>query len=311
MKDTITLFDTINTTDTLIVNNYIHDTTIVENTITLFDTINTTDTLIVTNYDTITLTKFDTINTTDTLIVGNYIHDTTIVENTITLFDTINTIDTLIVTNYDTITKFDTITLTKFDTINTTDTLIVNNYIHDTTIVKDTITLFDTINTTDTLIITNYDTIILYDTITSIIYDTIIPCARVTTYIYATINENETYSGYGFTETGAGTYTNTFKMEDGCDSVVVLNLTAISGEEEPSEVIMYPNPTIENVYLSITNIPNAEILLIDIQGKILMKQKVLSDETDVTLDVKDLASGVYTIIVRNNKTKLEQKLIKD
>ncbi len=59
--------------------------TIGKDTITVikFDTINTTDTLIVTNYDTIT--KFDTINSTDTLIVDNYIHDTTIVENTINL----------------------------------------------------------------------------------------------------------------------------------------------------------------------------------------------------------------------------------
>ena len=293
-KDTITLtlYDTI--TNTLIVDNYIHDTTTVENTITLFDTINTTDTLIVTNYDTVTLTKFDTINTTDTLIVNNYIHDTTVIENTITLFDTINT----------------------------TDTLIVNNYIHDTTIVENTITLFDTINTTDTLIITLYDTITntihdtiintITDTITQLIYDTIIPCARIYTYIYATINEGEKYSDYGFTKTEAGTYTNIFKTEDGCDSTVVLYLTVLSGLDnvESSQIMLYPNPTNEKVYLSLTNIQDAEITIRDIMGNIVKKEKVLANETEVVLDVKNLASGTYTIMISNDKTRVTKKLIK-
>ena len=257
-----------------------------------YDTPNPTDTIIL--YDTIVVTNYDTINTTDTLIVNNYIHDTTIVKDTLTLFDTINT----------------------------TDTLIVNNYIHDTTIVKDTLTLFDTINTTDTLIVTLYDTITntiydtiintITDTITQLIYDTIIPCARIYTYIYATINEGEKYSDYGFTKTEAGTYTNIFKTEDGCDSTVVLYLTVLSGLDnvETSQIMLYPNPTNEKVYLSLTNIPNAEITIRDIMGNVVKKEKVLANETEVVLDVKDLASGTYTIMISNNKTRVTKKLIK-
>jgi len=212
----------------------------------------------------------------------------------------------LVITNYDTI--------TKFDTINTVDTLIVNNY--------DTITLYDTI------IISNYDTIILHDTITTtiydtitntttdtitqVIYDTIIPCAEVYTYIYATINAGEEYSNFGFTEMEAGTYTNTIQKDDGCDSIVVLYLTVLSGIEdvESSQIMMHPNPTNEKVYLSLINIPNAEITVRDIGGKVVKKEKVSANETEIVLDVNDLASGTYTITINNDKTRITKKLIK-
>jgi hypothetical protein len=165
----------------------------------------------------------------------------------------------------------------------------------------------------DTITIVQHDTVTLYDTITQIIYDTIIrPCARIYTYIYATINEGEKYSDYGFTKTEAGTYTNIFKTEDGCDSTVVLYLTVLSGLDnaESSQILLYPNPTNEKVYLSLTNIPNAEITIRDIMGNVVKKEKVLANETEVVLDVKDLASGTYTIMLSNDKTRVTKKLIK-
>ncbi len=165
----------------------------------------------------------------------------------------------------------------------------------------------------DTITVVQHDTVTLYDTITQIIYDTIIrPCARVYAYIYATINEGEKYSDYGFTKTEAGTYTNIFKTEDGCDSVVVLYLSVLSGldEVETSQIMLYPNPTNEKVYLSVTNIPDAEITIRDIQGNVVKKENVLANETEFVLDVKDLASGTYTIMLSNDKTRVTKKLIK-
>ena len=165
----------------------------------------------------------------------------------------------------------------------------------------------------DTITVVQHDTVTLYDTITQIIYDTIIrPCARVYAYVYATINEGEKYSDYGFTKTEAGTYTNIFKTEDGCDSTVVLYLTVLSGLDnvESSQILLYPNPTNEKVYLSLTNIPNAEITIRDIMGYVVKQEKVLANETEVVLDVKDLASGTYTIMISNDKTRVTKKLIK-
>ena len=55
---------------------------------------------------------------------------------------------------------------------------------------------------------------------------------------------------------------------------------------------------------------NAEITIRDIMGNVVKKEKVLANETEVVLDVKDLASGTYTIMISNDKTRVTKKLIK-
>ena len=104
----------------------------------------------------------------------------------------------------------------------------------------------------------------------------------------------------------------TIQTIDGCDSIIVLKLTVLSGIDdiETSQITMYPNPTNEKVYLTLTDIPNATITIMDIQGNIVKKEEVLANETEVVLDVKDLASGTYTIMISNDKTRVTKKLIK-
>ncbi len=197
----------------------------------------------------------------------------------------------------------DTIKITQYDTIILRDTIIDV----DTLVIKDTITLYDTITNTIHDTITN----IIIDTLTQIIYDTIIPCAEVYTYIYATINSDETYTEHGFVANTPGTYTFTVQYDDGCDSVIVLYLSVLSGieEVESSQITMYPNPTKEKVYLTLTNLPDAMITIRDVQGKVVKDYKVLPNETDIVLDVKDLERGIYTIMIHNDKTQLTKKLI--
>ena len=45
-------------------------------------------------------------------------------------------------------------------------------------------------------------------------------------------------------------------------------------------------------------------------GNVVKKEKVLANETEVVLDVKNLASGTYTIMISNDKTRVTKKLIK-
>ena len=153
--------DTVYIHDTTIINNYIHDTTLIA----------LHDTTYINNY--IHDTTWITVHVHDTTIVNHYIHDTTY----ITLHDTItNTIhDTTIVNNYihDTtyITLHDTISNTVHDTINTiihdtvTNTVhdTIDNYVYDTTWVYDTTILTDTLWLTDTVFL--YDTVIVHDTV--------------------------------------------------------------------------------------------------------------------------------------------------
>ena len=55
---------------------------------------------------------------------------------------------------------------------------------------------------------------------------------------------------------------------------------------------------------------NAEMTIRDIMGNVVKKEKVLANETEVVLDVKNLASGTYTIMISNDKTRVTKKLIK-
>jgi hypothetical protein len=239
-------------------------------------------------------TYTDTLKTTkgcDSVIIVNLTvnYDTTIVipDSTITIPDTSVVIggnDTIIIIQY--------------------DTILVDNYIYDTLLVDNYIY--------DTVFLGSSDTIILYDTIIQTIYDTSLPCPKIYTYIYATIDSGGYYSDYGFNLLEPGTYIDTLLTEDGCDSIVTLYLISLVGIEdaEPSQIVMYPNPTEDKVYLSLSNIPNAEITIRDISGKVVKRHKVSPSQNEVVLNVEDLASGTYTIMINNNHTHLTKKLIK-
>jgi len=261
------------------------------------------DTITLIQYDTIidTLILFDTINTTDTLIVDNYIHDTTTIVDTLILFDTINTTDTLIVDNYihDTTTIVDTLIINNYDTITLFDTLIIDNY--------DTIILYDTI------IKTIYDTITntIIDTLVQVVHDTIIPCPKILTYIFANISRGETYTDFGFSVSEEGTYIDTITSMDGCDSIIVLNLTISElNNNQTSQIKMFPNPTNDKIYLDLVNIPNATVIITDIKGQLAKQYNMPSNVNEAVLDIKNLSPGVYSVVVSNTQTRLTKKIIK-
>lgn len=77
------------------------------------------------------------------------------------------------------------------------------------------------------------------------------------------------------------------------------------------EVIVYPNPTTDNVNLSITNlsIDNLYFELYDILGKTIAKQKIISNETQISME--NLSAGNYFIVVNENNKNLKTfKIIK-
>jgi hypothetical protein len=77
------------------------------------------------------------------------------------------------------------------------------------------------------------------------------------------------------------------------------------------QAIVYPNPTTDNVYLSITNlsIDNLDFELYDILGKTITKQKIISNETQISME--NLSAGNYFIVVNENNKNLKTfKIIK-
>ena len=195
IHDTVHVYvhDTIRIIDTVIVNYYQYDTTLVN----VFDTVINNhyqyDTTFVTINDTVinNIYQYDTslVNVFDTTLYNVYQYDTTIV----------NIYDSVI---YNNIYQYDTVVtnIYQYDTtlVNVFDTVINNVYQFDTTIVNvyDT-TFFNTVYQYDTTIVNmyRYDTTLIYDTVINNVYqyDTSVVNIYDTAYYYNVFQYDTTY----------------------------------------------------------------------------------------------------------------------
>lgn len=125
-----------------------------------------------------------------------------------------------------------------------------------------------------------------------------------------TVNVGERYNKNGFdvtpTEAGTTDHTQTFTNAAGCDSVVVLHLTAIMPEGIHDFNIVrgiYPNPTtnIVNVQVS-SQAVGSELRLYDMQGR-LMKAQIIDNET-IRIDLSTFANGIYLLNAENQTVKI-------
>ena len=77
------------------------------------------------------------------------------------------------------------------------------------------------------------------------------------------------------------------------------------------QAMVYPNPTTENVNLSITNfsLENLDYYLYDVTGKFISHQKITTNETLISME--NLSAGNYFIAVNENSKNLKTfKIIK-
>ena len=127
--------------------------------------------------------------------------------------------------------------------------------------------------------------------------------------IDATINQGETYHGNGFEVSEAGTYTQNLQTVNGCDSVIVLNLTVNSSLGDvvanTIEVALYPNPAENYTVLEVQGLKEqTKVALFDVRGRKLREFDLAAGTESVRLDLRDLPSGVYTLMIGNTTKKL-------
>ena len=127
--------------------------------------------------------------------------------------------------------------------------------------------------------------------------------------IDATINQGETYHGNGFEVSEAGTYTQNLQTVNGCDSVIVLNLTVNSSLGDvvanTIEVALYPNPAENYTVLKVQGLKEqTKVALFDVRGRKLREFDLVAGTESVRLDLRDLPSGVYTLMIGNTTKKL-------
>ena len=127
---------------------------------------------------------------------------------------------------------------------------------------------------------------------------------EIKTIIDATINEGEVYEEYGFCESEPGTYTQILTDENGCDSLLILNLTyqVSLNDVEEENINFYPNPTSSEIIFT-TNIEQIEVM--DLTGKRLM---IFNHEKQINIEA--LPSGIYYLRLINDKKITTKKVIK-
>ena len=122
--------------------------------------------------------------------------------------------------------------------------------------------------------------------------------------IDTTINEGEVYTDYGFNESEEGTYYQYFTTDNGCDSVIVLNLSvnvSLNDVEECS-LSLYPNPTSKELYFS-DMIKECEVM--DFTGK-----RVMKFYNTKSINIESLPAGFYYLKLIYKDKILIKKVIK-
>ncbi|MGM9807361.1 MAG: T9SS type A sorting domain-containing protein, partial [Candidatus Onthomorpha sp.] len=136
---------------------------------------------------------------------------------------------------------------------------------------------------------------------------TVNPVYNIT--IDATINQGDVYQENGFEVSEAGVYTQNLQSVNGCDSVIVLNLTVNSSLGDvvanSIEVALYPNPAESYTILKVQGLKEqTKVALFDLRGRKLREFDLSAGSETLRLDLRDLPSGVYTLMIGNTTKKL-------
>jgi len=130
----------------------------------------------------------------------------------------------------------------------------------------------------------------------------------ITSYT-ATISHGESYSDNNFTNlTDAGTYSHTLLNINGCDSIIELTLTVTGvgiAENTANNISIYPNPAQHTLYIEASS-KVEQVSIYDISGRML--KQTLNHSTSI--DVSNLASGIYLVKVKTAQGESMKKIVK-
>lgn len=130
-----------------------------------------------------------------------------------------------------------------------------------------------------------------------------------------TVFSGEIYNqnGFSITTTAAGIIKDTLFLfsQGGCDSIITLNLTVITGiqENELSEsILLYPNPSHSHIMISSGNEnPILNIQIMDLAGKIVKQiVNVLIPEKEI--NISDLSPGTYIVRIFLKEGLISKKI---
>ncbi|MCB9231042.1 MAG: T9SS type A sorting domain-containing protein [Bacteroidia bacterium] len=112
----------------------------------------------------------------------------------------------------------------------------------------------------------------------------------------------------------SGTYSVTVMDANGCqiqDTFLVDFFLGLAGEANLLKFSLWPNPTQGTIQISLPTQQfenNAEIRLLDLKGRVLMKRNLANQVT--TLDLNEYAAGMYLVEIQNGTQSGRTRLVK-
>jgi hypothetical protein len=249
-------------------------------------------------YDTVTVTVENIINVFDTLTIENIVDvfDTSYVDievyDTLTVENIINVYDTLTIENivevYDTLTIENVIdvfdTTTVLETILTYDTLTIESVVqvYDTLTIENVIDIYDTTTVVETVLV--YDTLLVENIVE--VYDTTTVLETVEVFDTLTVeNIIDVYDTLLVTVT---------------DTLFIDVLTGVGAGSVLNTLLLYPNPTSDQLTIDYGNIAAMEGYSLSIfnNGGSAVHETLITQSQE-TLDISGWSAGVYQVVVYN------------
>jgi hypothetical protein len=140
-------------------------------------------------------------------------------------------------------------------------------------------------------------------------------------FVYQWLKNGEAITGVtsaSYEASASGNYAVQITVPNTCVAVspsVAVTVDVVLSVNNPvlsEELTIIPNPVDKRciVYFSKTVLQNSEIQLVDLNGKIVLRQLVTVGQSAQELDVRSLSPGVYTLIMSLNKGNLFRRLLK-
>jgi hypothetical protein len=85
------------------------------------------------------------------------------------------------------------------------------------------------------------------------------------------------------------------------------DIPSITNSIISEEVILYPNPATEKLYINNSNYANSTILIFDIQGNLILSKQMDSNP----IDISGLEKGIYVVKLVGSENVLITKFIKE
>ena len=87
------------------------------------------------------------------------------------------------------------------------------------------------------------------------------------------------------------------------------SLLSLNDFKSSNDIIVYPNPTVESISINSTNNPIYVVSVFSIDGKFITSYKNPMTSDNYTINVQNLAVGIYTIKVDTNNGSFTKKVI--